>query len=265
MSARHTLSGRVARVAGRAIPGASGVCGRGGVLAFFLLVLSLREAAESRQKPGAGGQMGAASRAAFPSGGPCRPCHWPAHTWPGCALQVRPPALPPGGRGHAGRRRHRHGRLRAHLLIPGLSASAGELRVLPPPGRRPRGWGRASPQTRAGTYLASWSGGLTGSARWGGGCAGETRVPTLTTAGFTAALVPAHDKQEPGGSHTRWVPSLWRGLSSDVLPHCHLRDARWEGPHVAWFCLRETSRAGSFIDGSCLPVVQGGIHTHRPV
>lgn len=100
-----------------------------------------------------------------------------------------------------------------------------------------------------------------GSARWGGGRAGETHVPTLTTAGFTTAAVPAHDKQELGGSHTRWVPSLWRGLSSDALPHCHVRDARWEGPHVAWFCSQETS----FVDESHLLVAQGGIHTHRPV
>lgn len=52
------------------------------------------------------------------------------------------------------------------------------------------------------SHLASWIGGLTGSARWGGGCAGATHVPTLTTAGFTSAPVPAHDKQEPGVSYT---------------------------------------------------------------
>ena len=57
------------------------------------------------------------------------------------------------------------------------------------------------------------------SARWGGGRSGETRVPTLTMAGFTATPLPAHDKQGPGGSHTHWVPSLWGGLSSDTRSH----------------------------------------------
>ena len=125
---------------------------------------------------------------------------------PGCALQVRPPALPPGGRGHAGRRCHRHGRLRAHLLVPGLSAPAGELCVLPPPGRQPGGGAGQAPRRgrapRPESHLASWIGGLAGSARWAGGCAGATHVPTLTTAGFTSAPVPALDKQEPGVSYT---------------------------------------------------------------
>lgn len=146
-STRHTLSSRGARVAGRAIPGFTAEAESWP--SFFSPFHSGRQTRAGGSLVG-GGQMGAASRTAFPSGGPCCPGRRPSHTWPGCALQVRPPALPPGGRGHAGRCRHCHGRLRAHLLVSGLSAPAGELRVLPPPGRQPGEVGPSKPQDEGG-------------------------------------------------------------------------------------------------------------------
>lgn len=175
------------------------------------------------------GRWAWAPRAALPSGRPHHPGHRPPTLGPeaGAPGTLHRPC--PGGRGHAGRRCHRHGRLVLIYSAP-TACPCGELCVLPfQVGSR--GGGQGSSQTQGGHRglsltrppgLAGWQG-LQGG-RVGAGA--DLRGPRHHGRFQHQARCPPR-QAEPGVSYTVGPP--WRGLSSDALPTLRPHERRQMG------------------------------------